>query len=319
MAQTPRPAPPRGRPAPRFLRDTRARLDLQVTPYAFVTPYFLLFLVFGLFPLGYTAWVSLHDWSLLGGQEGWVGLGNYEALLGDHHFWNSLLNTLGMFLIATVPQLVVALVLAQLLNARLRAPTFWRMGILLPTVTSVAAVGIVFTAMFSRDTGVINWMLGLVGIEPLTWQDHRWSAWIAIATMVDWRWTGYNALILLAALQAVPRDLYEAARLDGASAVQQFRLITIPMLRPTLVFVVVVSTIGGVQLFTEPLLFNPGGDSLSGGTTNQFQTTAMYLIHEAFVGQRFGYASAVAWVLFLVIAAVAAVNLLLLRRVRGID
>lgn len=290
-----------------------------MTPYAFVTPYFLLFLVFGLFPLGYTAWVSLHDWSLLGGQEGWVGLGNYEALLGDHHFWNSLLNTLGMFLIATVPQLVVALVLAQLLNARLRAPTFWRMGILLPTVTSVAAVGIVFTAMFSRDTGVINWMLGLVGIEPLTWQDHRWSAWIAIATMVDWRWTGYNALILLAALQAVPRDLYEAARLDGASAVQQFRLITIPMLRPTLVFVVVVSTIGGVQLFTEPLLFNPGGDSLSGGTTNQFQTTAMYLIHEAFVGQRFGYASAVAWVLFLVIAAVAAVNLLLLRRVRGID
>ena len=122
-------------------------------------------------------------------------------------------------MLATVPQLLFALVLAQLLNQRLRARTFWRMGVLLPNITSVAAVGIIFTLLFARDFGLVNWLLGFVGVEPIDWQDHRWSSWLAISVMVDWRWTGYNALIFLAALQAVPKDLYEAAPIDGASTV----------------------------------------------------------------------------------------------------
>jgi cellobiose transport system permease protein len=137
--------------------------------------------------------------------------------------------------------------------------------------------------------------------------------------MVDWRWTGYNALILLAAMQAIPQDLYDAAAVDGAGPWRRFRSITVPMLRPTLLFVVIVSTIGGVQLFTEPLLFNSGAGALAGGTQRQFQTVAMYLVEEAFPGQDFGYAAAIAWVMFVLIAIVSVVNVWLISRIRSAD
>lgn len=286
---------------------------------AFVSPYFLVFAVFGLFPLGYTAWVSMHEWTLLAGKVEFVGLANYRELMADSSFWRALINTFGIFLLATIPQLVLATVLAQMLNTRLRARTLWRMGVLLPNVASVAAVGIIFGLIFARDYGIANWLLGFVGVDTIDWRAHRWSSWIAIATMVDWRWTGYNALILLAALQSVPKEMYEAARIDGASSWRQFWSITVPMLRPTLIFVTIVATIGGIQLFTEPLLFNPGANAISGGNRGQFQTVAMYLVQEAFTGQRFGYASTIAWVLFLIIALVATINLLLLRRIRSAD
>jgi len=308
---------PRGwrRRGPGGRRGTEAR----VAPYLFVSPFFLVFAVFGLFPLLYTVWVSLHDWSLLSGNEGFVGLGNYQDLATDRQFWWALANTLGIFVIATVPQLVAATLLAQALNHGLRARTFWRMSVLVPNVTSVAAVGIIFSLIFARDFGLVNWVLDSVGLGPVDWQGHRWSSWLAISVMVDWRWTGYNALILLAALQSVPKELYEAARIDGASAWRQFWSITVPMLRPTLVFVTIVATIGGVQLFTEPLLFGSGVNAIAGGTTGQYQTIAMYLVQEAFTGQRFGYAAAIAWVLFLLIGLVSALNLLLLRRIRSAD
>jgi len=289
-----------------------------VAGYAFVSPFFIMFGIFGLFPIVFTLWVSLHDWRLLGGKEGWVGLANYSALLHDDNFWNALVNTLGIFLLATIPQLLFALGLAQLLNERLRARTFWRMGVLLPNITSVAAVGIIFTLLFARDFGLVNWLLGFVGVDPIAWQDHRWSSWLAISTMVDWRWTGYNALIFLAALQAVPKDLYEAAAIDGASKWRQFWSISVPLLRPTIVFVTLISTIGGIQLFTEPLLFNSGANAITGGTTRQFQTLTMYVYEKAFTGQEFGYASSIAWVMFLVIAVVGLVNAVLLRRLRGV-
>jgi len=286
---------------------------------AFVSPYFVVFAVFGLFPLVYTAWVSMHEWTLLAGKVEFIGLDNYRELMGDTAFWRALVNTFGIFVLATVPQLVLATVLAQMLNTQLRARTFWRMGVLLPNVASVAAVGIIFGLIFARDYGIANWFLGLFGVENIDWRAHRWSSWLAIATMVDWRWTGYNALILLAALQSVPKELYEAARIDGASAWRQFWSVTVPMLRPTLIFVTIIATIGGIQLFTEPLLFNSGANAISGGNRGQFQTLAMYLVQQAFTGQRFGYASTIAWVLFLIIAVVAAINLLLLRRIRSAD
>ncbi len=296
--------------------DSAVPLDEKVTGYAFVSPFFIVFAIFGLFPIVFTFWVSLHDWNLLG-EHSWIGLANYTDLVGDPNFWNALVNTLGIFVLATVPQLLIALALAQLLNQSIRGRTLWRMGVLLPNITSVAAVGIIFTLLFARDFGLVNWLLGHVGVDPIGWQDHRWSSWLAISIMVDWRWTGYNALIFLAALQAVPKDLYEAAAIDGATPRRQFWAITIPMLRPTLVFVSLISTIGGIQLFTEPLLFNSGANAITGGTTRQFQTLTMYLYEKAFTGQEFGYASSIAWVMFLVIALVGLINFLLLRRLRS--
>jgi cellobiose transport system permease protein len=289
-----------------------ARFDLKWSPYLYVAPFFILFGIFGAYPLVYTAWVSLHDWPFVGTTHEFIGLKNYTDLFADDQFWTTLKNTLGIFVISTVPQLLFALFLATLLNRNLRFRTGFRMAILIPNVTSVAAVAIVFGLLYSRDFGAINWLLGLVGIDPINWQANVWSSWIAVSTMVDWRWTGYNALIFLAAMQAIPRDLYESAAIDGASQWRQFWQITLPMLRPTFLFTVIVSTIGGLQLFTEPLLF--GNGKAAGGTTHQFQTLTMYMYTEAFDGYRFGYASAIAWAVFLIIVLVSIVNFLFVRK-----
>ncbi|WP_327586082.1 sugar ABC transporter permease [Nonomuraea sp. NBC_00507] len=292
-----------------------SRLDLVGSPYLFVAPFFVIFGVFGLFPLLYTAWVSLHDWDLAG-DAGFVGLANYADLFADPDFWNAVVNTLGMFVLATVPQLLLALVVASLLNQRLRALTFFRMGVLAPIVTSVAAVGIVFSQIFDRDAGMANGLLALLGVDPVDWRADKWSSWLAISVMVDWRWTGYNALIFLAAMQSVPRDVYEAAAIDGASKIRQFWGITVPLIRPAILFTVIISTIGGMQLFTEPLIFGQGGYAISGGSLRQFQTVAMYMFEKAFRDFDYGYGSAVAWMIFLLIVVFALVNFLVTRRAR---
>jgi cellobiose transport system permease protein len=301
-------------PAPSGWRAGRSWLDLKASPYLYIAPFFLLFAAFGLFPIGYTFWVSLHDWELIGGRE-FIGLQNYAELMVDADFWNSVVNTFGIFVISTVPQLLIALVLANLLNQWLRARTFFRMGVLIPMVTSVAAVAIVFSQLYGRDYGMVNWLLGLVGVSPIDWQADKWSSWIAISTMVDWRWTGYNTLIYLAAMQAIPRDLYEAAAIDGASRARQFWRITVPLLRPAIIFTAIISTIGGLQLFTEPLLFGSG--QMGGGSLGQFQTMTMYMFENAFRDYEYGYGAAIAWVLFVIIILVSIVNFLIIRRLRS--
>jgi cellobiose transport system permease protein len=291
-----------------------ARLDITVSPYLYIAPFFVLFAIFGLFPLGYTFWVSLHEWELIGDQS-FIGLENYSRLLGDVAFWNSVVNTVGMFVLSTVPQLLLALLLANALNRRLRARTLLRMGVLVPLVTSVAAVTIVFSQLYGRDAGMINWLLSLVGVERIDFHAQRWTSWLAISTMVDWRWTGYNALIYLAAMQSIPRDLYEAAAIDGASQRRQFWRITVPLLRPAIIFTAIISTIGGLQLFTEPVMFDYG--DIGGGTLGQYQTLTMYMFENAFRDFRYGYASAVAWTLFLLILVFSLINFLITRRISG--
>lgn len=290
-------------------------LDLKISPYLFVSPFFLLFAVFGVFPLCFTFWVSLHDWQLAGDKT-WVGLQNYSDLISDPDFWNAVYNTVGMFVLATLPQLVLALLLANALNKRMRGRLFLRLGILLPLVTSVVAVAVVFNQFYGRDFGIVNWFLGLFGVDHIFWQGHKWSSWIAISTMVDWRWTGYNAIIYLAAMQTIPRDLYEAAAIDGASQRRQFWSITVPNLRPTIIFTVFVSTIGGLTLFAEPVMFDSG--LMNGGSTGQFQTVAMFIVKKAFRDNfDYGFAAAAAWLLFLLILIGSLVNYLLVRRIGG--
>jgi cellobiose transport system permease protein len=291
------------------------RLDTKGSPYLYVLPFFLLFGAFGLFPLIYTGYVSFNDWNLLdAGAHEWVGLANYRELLQDPYFWNALGNTLSIWVLSTVPQLLVALWIAHLLNHRLRARTSLRMGVLLPNITSIVAVTIVFTQLFGRDFGMVNWLLGVVGLGPIDWQADTWSSHLAISIIVAWRWTGYNALIYLASMQAIPHDLYEAAELDGASSAQQFWKITVPMLRPTIIFTAVISTIGGLQIIAEPLLF-AGSSTPTGGSDRQFQTAALFMYEQGFREFRFGYASAIAWTLCLVIAIFAIANYLLTRRI----
>jgi cellobiose transport system permease protein len=290
--------------------------DVKASPYLYVAPFFILFALVGLFPLVYTFVVSLFDWHLLKGQGDFVGLQNFAEVLQDRFFWNSLFNTVSIFLLSAIPQLAVALFLAAMLDQNLRARTFWRMSVLLPYVVTPVAVAMIFTNMFGEQYGLINNVLGNFGLDPVMWKSETLPSHIAIATMVNWRWTGYNALILLAAMQAVPRDLYESAALDGAGAVRRFFSITLPSIRPTMVFVVITSTIGGLQIFTEPRLFDP---ATAGGSQRQFQTTVLYLWEMAFQRQNFGKASTIAWLLFLIIVLFGVINYLISRRIATAD
>jgi cellobiose transport system permease protein len=294
------------------VRQTLSRWDVKLSPYLYISPFFVLFLVVGLFPLVYTAYVSVHEWDLLGGQGEFTGLENYRDVLGDRYFWNALQNTLSIFVLSSGPQIVLALLIAALLDANLRGRTFFRMGVLIPFVVAPVAAALIFGNLFGDKYGLVNQGLEVIGLEPVRWHVDRLSSHLAIATMVNWRWTGYNALIFLAAMQAIPRDLYEAAAIDGASKVRQFFSVTLPMLRPAVIFVVITSTIGGLQIFAEPRLFDGTG---LGGADRQYQTITMYLWELGWRVRNLGTASAVAWLLFGLIVIFALVNLLLARRI----
>ncbi|QCX26638.1 carbohydrate ABC transporter permease [Nocardioides jishulii] len=310
-----RPAPAGGRPR-RTWRQRLSLWDAKYSGYLYVSPFFVVFAMVGLFPLAYTAYVSLFEWSLIGGKGEFVGLGNYREVLDNPYFAKSLVNTFSIFLLSSIPQVLIALALAGLLNTSLRGRTFWRMSILVPFVVSPVAVAIIFGNLFGDRYGMVNEMLGLVGIDPISWHVDRFASHVAIASMVNWRWTGYNALILLAAMQAVPKELYESAALDGAGRVRQFLSVTVPMIKPTVVFVVVTSTIGGLQIFAEPRLFDETMGR-NGGSDRQFSTMTMLVYDFGWRLRDLGSASATAWMLFLVIVAVAVLNFVLTRRLAG--
>ena len=220
-----------------------------------------------------------------------------------------------------MPQLLLALVIAHILNTKLYCRTFFRMAILLPQVTSLVAVALIFTQLFAHDYGFVNYVFGKFGVHHIYWESGRFSSWVALSVMVMWRWMGYNALIYLAAMQSIPEELYEAAAVDGARRFRQFIHVTVPMLRPTILFTVIISTIGGLQLFTEPYLFASSTSGATGGSNRQYQTIVMYL-YEKFLGStqfKFGYAAAIAWCLVLLIALFGIVNYFLVSRIRSAE
>jgi cellobiose transport system permease protein len=297
---------------------TRIRYSLaeRLAPYGYIAPFFIIFAIFGLFPLFFTFYVSLFDWNPIGEQT-FVGFANFERLFADPRFWNALVNTFGIFIISTVPQLALALGLAHLLNhARLKWANFFRMALLVPYITSVAATAIVFAQIFDKNFGLLNWFLGLFGVEPINFLSTSFLSWIEISAMVMWRWFGYNTLLYLAGLQAIPREMYEAASVDGASGWQQFRRLTIPSLRPIIIFTVIMSTIGGLQIFTEPLLVSPE-TGLTCGPARQCQTLALFLYEQGFGQFQFGYGSAIGVALFVIVVIAALINFFLTTRTRG--
>ncbi|MBW7457220.1 carbohydrate ABC transporter permease [Paenibacillus sepulcri] len=270
-----------------------------------ISPFFILFLIFGLFPILFSLYLSFHAWDGLGTME-YVGFRNFKNLLSDDpDFWKSVGNTFVIWFLSTLPQLFLALVSAFLLNAAfMRFKDFFRAVFFLPNITSIVAVAIIFGSFFGTQFGLINGLLGIMGIPRIDWINDTFWVKAAIALMVIWRWTGYNAIIYLAGLQAVPNDLYEAATIDGASRTQQFFRITLPLLKPIILFTVILSTIGGMQLFTEPAILVGN----TGGATKGGLTLVLYLYNQAFGNQLFGYSSAIAWVLFLLIGIFSFLN-----------
>jgi cellobiose transport system permease protein len=282
------------------------RFRQAMPQYAAVSPFFVLFAIFGAFPVLFSIWLSFHSWDGIG-QMKWVGLQQYSYLLTDPSFWKSITNTLIIWVISTVPMLLLALLIANALHNATRFRSFYRIAYFIPNITSVVAVTMVFGSIFSNNFGLLNAFLQSVGLNKIEWLSQPWGIKIAIATIVAWRWTGYNAIIFLAGLQAISSDIYEAARVDGASARQMFWRITVPLLRPVILFTAVTSTIGGLQIFTESqVLF--GSSGAIGGPGDGGLTIVSYLYDSAFGKNQFGYGAAIGWALFILIVLFSVIN-----------
>jgi len=287
-------------PARASVRAAARRKRLRkLAPYAFISPFFVLFAVFGLFPLLFSIWLSLHQWDAASGLAAmhWVGLENYKYAITDPWFAKSLLNTLWFAVASGVPQHLVALPLAFFIHMSLKRSRNVVVGAyFVPYVTSSVAIALIFTTLFSKDFGVIN---AIIPGPPIDWLGDSFWARPAIAFVVFWRYLGWNVVLYLSALQVISGDLYEAATLDGASRWQQFRFVALPLLKPMMFFAITLTLIGNLQLFEEPFILIPP-DS---GVATDVMTTAMFMYRMAFSDGDFGTASAVSWLLFFVIAA----------------
>ncbi|CAA9537521.1 MAG: ABC transporter, permease protein 1 (cluster 1, maltose/g3p/polyamine/iron) [uncultured Thermomicrobiales bacterium] len=267
-------------------------------PLLFISPFFVLFAVFGIYPILFSLWLSLHEWRGIGPMR-WVGLENYRFLFGDGIFWGSMRNSLILFLIYVPVMTLLAIVLASLLHAGfLRLQGIWRALIFLPHITSMVATGYTFRLLLETRSGFVNQALGVVGIGQVAWLDDRWWARISLGLLMIWAWLGYNTVIMLAGLQTIPTEIAEAARVDGATQAQVFRQITVPLLRPVIIFSVTLSIIGTFQMYTEPLVLT------GGGPVRATETPVMQIFQTTFANLRFGYAAAMSYVYFAVIVVI---------------
>lgn len=275
--------------------------------YFFITPTMLIFLIFTLLPVLFALYMSFTNYDILSRRD-WIGLENYGNLIRDEDFRNAVRITLQYTLEVVPLNLIISLGLAMLINRKLRGIAFFRSAYYMPVVTSMIAVSMVWLWLYDPTYGFFNWLLEKLGLPTQTWLKDPYLALHAMVVLKVWKGVGANMVIFLAGLQGVPKELYEAADLDGASRVRKFWSVTLPMLRPTTLFVIIMTTIGTMQSFGEVYAMTGGGPI--GSTTN-----LVYLIYtRAFERMEMGYASAMATVLFLLILVLTAINMAFVRR-----
>jgi multiple sugar transport system permease protein len=265
--------------------------------YLMVLPYLLHVAVFLGYPLAFAFVLIFHRWNIYTPMK-WVGLGNIKLLLTDPLIWRALVNTLYFLLIHIPLQLVLALGLAQLLNQKVRGRAFFRASYFMPVVVSGVVVTILWQQMYATETGLINLLLQSLWLPKIGWLTDRRYAMPAIAIMATWKNVGLYVVLFLVGLQAIPAELYEAAELDGANAWQKFRRITVPMLNPTIMLVLLLSTIGGFSLFIEPYVMTGGGPA------NSTLSGILYLYKQAFFFSKMGYATTIGFFWAMIIFAV---------------
>lgn len=286
---------------------SEAKKDM-ISGYLYIAPFFIIFAIIGLYPVLFSIYLGFQKWNGLSPMT-FVGMANFKMVLTDPLFWKSVYNTIVMGIMGTAPQLVFGIIFAYLLNlAFLKFKNFFRVTIFMPYITSMVAVALIFSVLFSdHESSLVNYVLSLAGLDPVHWGSSEWGTKIAISIMVFWRWVGYNTIIYLAGIQSISNDLYEAATIDGANKFQQLRYITMPMLKPFIMLTVFTSTVGALQLFSEPTVFL----GTSAFTRDEAMTIVMYLYRDAFKLQSFGTASATAIILLVLISAFAAINVYL--------
>ncbi|THE14035.1 sugar ABC transporter permease [Bacillus timonensis] len=270
-------------------------LTTKTAPYFFVGPALILFLAFTVYPIIASFLLSFQ--TKVEGEYTFSGFANYIRLFNDPLFYKALGNTFIILLVQVPIMLFIAVVLAVFLNSSLIGMKgFYRVAFFTPAITSLVAASVIFVLLLNTDYGLINYMLQSIGLEKVAWLTDSIWARVSLILVTTWRWAGYNMVILLAGLQSIPHSLYEAASIDGAGPIRKFFYITIPQLKPVLLFTFILSTIGSFQLFDEP--YNLTG----GGPNNATLTITYYLYNQGFGYFDFGYASAIAYVVVLFIA-----------------
>jgi multiple sugar transport system permease protein len=291
-------------------RGWRWRDDL--TGWAFAAPFVILFLVFLAFPIVASFALSFTSFGLRDLQNPigatFVGLDNYIALFADPKFWTSLFNTVYFVVVGVPLTLVLGLLIANALNRGItRFRTAFRVGYYIPVITSIVAIAVVWRFLLNPDVGLINMVLAAFGIQGPAWLADPALAMPSIIAMAVWRNLGFAMIVFLAGLQAIPASLYEAAAIDGAGRWQAFRSVTIPMLKPTILFMTVITTIGYLQLFEEPFVMT------GGGPLDKTLSVTMYMYQQGFQFFHQGYGAAIAYVLFVIVAIVAFLQFKFLR------
>lgn len=280
--------------------------------WAFAAPFVVLFGLFMAFPIIASFVLSFTSFGLRDLQNPigatFVGLQNYLELFSDPTFWTSLANTVYFVVVGVPLTLIFGLLIANALNRGVtRFRTAFRVGYYLPVITSIVAIAVVWRFLLNPDVGLINMLLGALGIQGPAWLADPGLAMPSIIAMAVWRNLGFAMIVFLAGLQAIPAVLYEAASIDGAGRWQSFRFVTIPMLRPTILFMTVITTIGYLQLFEEPFVMT------GGGPLDKTLSVTMYMYQQGFTFFHQGYASAIAYVLFVIVAIVAFLQFKFLR------
>ena len=303
---------PAGASAGAGSQPSRGNWREQLLGWAFALPFVLVFTLFMAGPIAASMVMSFTDFGLrdLRNPFGtdFVGLSNYQALLADPKFHKAMFNT-AYFVVVGVPlTLVLGLAAALALDRGIRRfRTIFRVGYYLPVVTSIVAIAVVWRFLLNPEQGLINMLLATVGVQGPNWLGDPVLAMPSIIAMAAWRNLGFAMIVFLAGLQTIPAQLYEAASIDGAGRWQAFRNVTLPLLRPTILFLVVVTTIGYLQLFEEPFVMTEGGP------LDQTLSISMYMYQQGFEFFKQGYAAAIAWILFVLVAIVAIVQFRLLR------
>jgi multiple sugar transport system permease protein len=278
-------------------------------PYAFLAPGFVLFAALIIYPMIRAFQMSFYDWNVVAGATSeFIGWQNYTKAFHDQIFWRALANS-GVYMLLTVPpQIVLGLAVAMLLHAKAPARTLFRLLFYLPVVTSWVVVSLLFQYLFA-NTGLVNYVLHGAHLTNgnTSWLSDRWTALVAIGALGVWKGVGWSMMIFLAALQAVPRDLEEAAAVDGAGRWRRFTTVTLHAIWPATVFVTVMLVIGGFNAFTSVLLMTGGGPA------DQTQVLLTFMYEQAFKFLDFGYGSAIAVLLTLIVFVLSVIQLRIFR------
>jgi len=280
--------------------------------WAFAAPFVILFGLFMALPILASFALSFTSFGLKDLQNPigakFIGLDNYIRLLSDGTFWTSLLNTFYFVVVGVPLTLIAGLLIANALNRGItRFRTAFRVGYYLPVITSIVAIAVVWRFVLNPDVGLINMLLDGIGIQGPAWLANPVTAMPSIIAMAVWRNLGFAMVVFLAGMQAIPQQLYEAASIDGAGRWHSFRHVTVPLLRPTILFMTVITTIGYLQLFEEPFVMTDGGP------LDKTLSVSMYMYQQGFKFFHQGYASSIAYVLFVIVAIVAFLQFKFLR------